>query len=118
MSLSLALLAFSSVKAHLAVVSAHHELLEGSTVFSHKLSYLFLKGLLNIYPSRSPVVPQWSLSFSALRERMLKPFESLASFPLLLVSTWVAFWVAITLDQRVRELAALKMDPLFLKIHY
>ncbi|XP_054841583.1 NAD-dependent protein deacylase sirtuin-5, mitochondrial isoform X1 [Eublepharis macularius] len=74
-------LAFSSIKVHMAAISAFHEQIDGKTVFTHWLCKQFLKGLFKTFPPRAPPIPQWSLSL-VLSQLMLRPFEPLSTCPL------------------------------------
>ncbi|XP_054846822.1 uncharacterized protein LOC129337273 isoform X2 [Eublepharis macularius] len=107
-------LAFSSIKVHMAAISAFHEQIDGKTVFTHWLSKQFLKGLFKTFPPRAPPIPQWSLSL-VLSQLMLRPFEPLSTCPLALLTQKVAFLVAVTSSRRVGELSALRCDPPFLQ---
>lgn len=88
-------LALSSIKVHLAAISAFHPPVQGKSVFSHEMTIWFLKGLERLYPQ----VSQWDLNLGLL-QLMGPVFELMASYSLLLLSWKVAFLVAVALASR------------------
>lgn len=59
-------LSISSVKVHLAAISAFHPLIEGFSIFAHPISSRFIKGLGNLFSHiRHPIQLGTSTWFSA-----------------------------------------------------
>lgn len=108
-------LAFS-VKVHLAAISAFHLPVEGSMVFSHRFSHIFLKGLIRLHPPVKLIVPSWSLSL-VLAKLMSKPFDPLATVDLRLSSWQTAFLVAITSAKHSSELGVFRHYAPFTVFH-
>ncbi|XP_050804595.1 uncharacterized protein LOC127048745 [Gopherus flavomarginatus] len=88
-------LALSSLRVHLAAISAFHPGVDGCSVFSHPMVARFLKGLERLYPQIRPPAPSWDLNL-VLTRLMAPPFEPLATCSLLYLSWKTAFLVAIT----------------------
>ena len=109
-------LKFPSIKVYLAAISAHHDTIEGYSVFSYPMTKRFLKGLHNLNPPVTPPCPSWSLSV-VLHSLSSKPFEPMATTDLRLLTWKVAFLVAITSARRASELAALRVDEPYLTFH-
>ena len=109
-------LSFSSIKVYLAAISAHHNTIEGYSVFSHPLAKRFLRGLHNLNPPITLPCPSWSLSV-VLHSLSSKPFEPMATTDLRLLTWKVIFLVAITSARRASELAALRVDEPYLTFH-
>ncbi|XP_075781544.1 uncharacterized protein LOC142828046 [Pelodiscus sinensis] len=106
-------LALSSLKVHLAAISAFHHPVEGSSLFSHVITKRFLKGLINLYPPRRALSPSWNLDL-VLDTIMYPPFEPLASVSLHMLTMKTVFLLAITSARRVSELGALMASPPFM----
>ncbi|XP_074850272.1 uncharacterized protein LOC142013107 [Carettochelys insculpta] len=103
-------LSLSSLKVHLAAISAFRYTEEGPTVFTHPIITRFLKGLVNLYPPRKPLPLSWSLDL-VLSTLSGPPFEPLATVSLRLLTMKTAFLLAITSAHRVSELAAVMATP-------
>nr|XP_025033567.1 uncharacterized protein LOC112543511 [Pelodiscus sinensis] len=105
-------LTLSSLRVHLAAISAFHQPVGGSALFSHAITKRFLKGLQNLYPPRSAPSPSWNLDL-VLDTIMHPPFEPLASVSLHILTMKTIFLLAITSARRVGELGALMASPPF-----
>ncbi|XP_043395022.1 uncharacterized protein LOC122464389 [Chelonia mydas] len=106
----------SSVKVHLAAISAFHPPVQGHTVFFHAMTGQFLKGLDRLFPYSRPPVPQWELNL--VLARLTGPlFEPLATCSWSHLSWKVAFLVAITSARQVSELRALTSESLYTVFH-
>lgn len=100
----------STLKVYVAAISCNHGLVEGSSVGSHSLISLFLRGARRLHPPSAPRVPVWDLSF-VLDSLCRPPFEPLAQADLKWLSLKVAFLLAIVAAKRVGELHALSVSP-------
>ncbi|XP_074849028.1 uncharacterized protein LOC142012530 isoform X1 [Carettochelys insculpta] len=103
-------LSLSSLKVHLAAISAFRHEEEGHTVFVHLMVTRFLKGFVNLYPPRKPLPPSWNLDL-VLNAKTGPPFEPLATISLHLLTIKTTFLLAITSARRVSELAAVMATP-------
>ncbi|XP_074872927.1 uncharacterized protein LOC142024640 isoform X2 [Carettochelys insculpta] len=103
-------LSLSSLKVHLAAISAFQHKEEGPTIFAHPMVTRFLKGQVNLYPPRKPLSPSWSLDL-VLHTLSGPPFEPLATVPLRLLTLKTTFLLAITSARKVSELAAIMAMP-------
>lgn len=109
-------LSVSSIRVHLAAISAFHPGEAGSTVFSHHMVSRFRRGLERLYPQVRRPTPTWDLNLM-LAKLMGPPFEPLATCYLLYRSWKTAFLVAITSARRVSELHAFTADPPYTVFH-
>ncbi|KAJ7332170.1 hypothetical protein JRQ81_014350 [Phrynocephalus forsythii] len=110
-------LSISTLRVYIAAVVYHQPTgSEGSHLFKHPTLKLFLQGLRNTRPHHCPPTPQWSLNI-VLQAHKGRPFEPMATAPLLLLSLKTCFLIAITSARRASELAALRMDPPFLQFY-
>lgn len=103
-------LSLSSIKVHLAAISAFHPGEAGCLAFANPVVLCFLKGLDMLYPQDRQPTLAWDLNLVPPRQ-MGPPFKALATCSLLYRSWKVAFLVAITSARRVSELKALTSDP-------
>ncbi|KAM7139060.1 uncharacterized protein RBU57_016237 [Macrochelys suwanniensis] len=109
-------LAISSLKFHLAAISAFHPGENGRLIFSNPMVSRFLKGLERLYPLIRHPVPTWDLSLVITRF-MGAPFEPMATCSLLYLSWKTTFLVAITSARRVSEIRALTSEPPYMVFH-
>lgn len=99
-------LQFSSIKVHLAAITAYRRSPTQESFFRIPVVKDFLEGLRKVYPpTRAPYVP-WELNV-VLTKLMGPPFEPIHKSTLQHLSWKVAFLVAITSVRRVSELQAL-----------
>lgn len=99
------LVKFSSLKIHLATISANHTKIQDRPLFSYSVSLSFLVRWFNLITYSAAVVP--------VSDSLPTHINSISI--LWLLSFKVTFWVAITLAGRVGELAALRADYQFIK---
>ncbi|XP_064415340.1 mitochondrial import receptor subunit TOM5 homolog isoform X2 [Latimeria chalumnae] len=112
LSLSEGGLQTSSVRVHLAAISAFHSRVEGSSLMQLHVVKHFLKGLLL---AKSPLkwpLAQWDINL-VLARLMESPFEPAESMELRLLSWKTLFLVAITSTRRISELQALVVQEPF-----
>lgn len=103
-------LSLSSIRVHLAAISAFHPGERGASVFVNPLVGRFLKGMDRLFPHVSPPTPAWDLNL-VLSVLSGPPFEPLTSCSLLYLSYMTAFLVVITSARRVSQLRALTSEP-------
>ncbi len=103
----------STVKVHVAALSAYHSPLDGNTVGKHPLVIRFLRGALMTRPPVRSRVPTWDLAvvLEALCKPPFEPIEEISDRHLSLKST---FLLAITSLKRVGDLQALSVAPSYL----
>lgn len=90
----------SSVRVHVAAISAFHPGLEGQSVFTNPMVSHFLKGLDRLYLQvRQHGTSGWDLNL--VLSRLTAPFEPLPTCSLLYLLYEVVFLVAITSARRV-----------------
>lgn len=106
-------LGLSSLQVYLSAISAYHNHIDCSTVFSHPLSKQFLRGFHNLHPPTRIPPPVWDLPL-VLRRLTGPPFEPMATCKLRRLAWKTAFLVAITSAHRVSELVALRRSPPYL----
>lgn len=104
-----------SAKTHLAAIAAFHDEVQGTIAFAHRLTQCFLKSLSSVFSPRPRIVPQWSLPL-VLASLRNPPFEPLAFCSLVLLSSKVAFLVAVTSARTWNKLVALRVALPFLKV--
>nr|XP_008164931.1 uncharacterized protein LOC101944505 [Chrysemys picta bellii] len=109
-------LSMSSIRVHLAAISAFHPSADGFLVFANPMVSRFLKGLDRLYPQTHQPVLAWDLNL-VLARLTGPPFEPLAMCSLLYLSYKVAFLLAITSARRVSELRALTSEPPYKVFH-
>lgn len=86
-------LGLSSARVYLSAISAYHNRIEESTVFSHPLAKQFLRGLRNLHPSAQLPPPAWDLPL-VLRRLTAPPFEMMLTCKPRLLAWKTAFLVA------------------------
>ncbi len=103
----------STVKVHVAALSAYHSPLDGNTVGKHPLVIRFLRGALRMRPPVRSRVPTWDLAvvLGALCKPPFEPIEEISDRHLSLKTT---FLLAITSLKRVGDLQALSVAPSYL----
>ncbi len=103
----------STVKVHVAALSAYHSPLDGNTVGKHPLVIRFLRGALRMRPPVRSRVPTWDLAvvLEALCKPPFEPIEEISDRHLSLKTT---FLLAITSLKRVGDLQALSVAPSYL----
>lgn len=74
----------SSIRVHLAAISAFHPAVNGRSVFSKSLCSHFLKGLDGLYPQVWQLIPPWDLTL-VLSRFTGRPFKPLATCSLLVM---------------------------------
>lgn len=102
-----------SIQAQLAMISAFHPPVNGWIVFANLICSWFLKGQECLYPGVlipprcvNPCLPGTYLIL-LLSRLMRAPYEPIATYSLLQLSSKVIFLVAITLVRRFSEVRAL-----------
>lgn len=107
----------STLKVYIAAIVSHQpQHSEVSSLFRNVMLKAFLNGLHNLRPRVLPPLPQWSLQ-TVLHRLMQPPFEPMATTSEWLLTLKTAFLTDITSCRRVSELAALRVDPPYLKFH-
>ncbi len=103
----------STVKVHVAVLSAYHSPLDGNTVGKQPLVIRFLCGALRMRPPVRSRVPTWDLAvvLEALCKPPFEPIEEISDRHLSLKTTVL---LAITSLKRVGDLQALSVAPSYL----
>ncbi len=103
----------STVKVHVAALSAYHSPLDGNTVGKHPLVICFLRGARRMRPPVRSRVPTWDLAvvLEALCKPPFEPIEEISDRHLSLKTT---FLLAITSLKRVGDLQALSVAPSYL----
>lgn len=86
-------LALSSIKVHLAAISAFHPKVDSRSVLSHEMVLRFLKGLEMTFPQMREPLPSCDLNL-VLSKLMGPPFKPLATCSLLHLSWKTTFLVA------------------------
>ncbi len=69
----------------MAVISTHHDPVEGKSVGKHNLVVRFLRGARRLNPPRPPSLPSWELAL-VLSTLLTAPFEPLQSVELKFLS--------------------------------
>nr|XP_054597211.1 uncharacterized protein LOC107396174 [Nothobranchius furzeri] len=106
--------AASTLKVHLAAISANHLLVDGRSIGAHCLVTQFLRGVRRLRPALCRPAPAWDLPL-VLRAMCGPPFEPMTTAPLAVVSVKTAFLLAVTSAKRVSELHALDISPACLR---
>ncbi|XP_064409347.1 uncharacterized protein LOC135354804 [Latimeria chalumnae] len=112
LSLSEGSLQTSSVRVHLAAISAFHARVGGSSLSQLCVVKRFQKGLLLSKPPIKKPLAQWDINL-VLAKLMEPPFEPAESVELRLLSWKTLFLVAITSARRISELQALVVHEPF-----
>ncbi|KAL0155308.1 hypothetical protein M9458_049571, partial [Cirrhinus mrigala] len=94
----------STLKVHVAAISANHYLVEGRSVGKHDLVIRFLRGARRLNPPRLHLIPSWDLAvvLQALQQDPLSPFSQ-------------STVTALTSVKRVVDLQALSLNDLCLE---
>lgn len=100
----------ATLKVYVAAIAAHHALIGGVSVGSHKLVTAFLKGAFRLCPPSRLKCPQWDLLL-VLNGLCEAPFEPLETCDIKWLSYKTAFLLAITSAKRVCEIHALSVSP-------
>ena len=103
-------LGLSSVKTHLAAISACHVGIDNQTMWKHPLVKQFMKGVRREHRVNRSLVPSWDLSL-VLKALTTEPFEPLQAVNLKCLTLKVALLVALTTAKRVSDLHALSTSP-------
>ncbi len=103
----------STVKVHVAALSAYHSPLDGNTVGKHPLVIRFLRGALRMRPPVRSRVPTWDLAV-VLEALCIPPFEPIEEISDRHLSLKTTFLLAITSLKRVGDLQALSVAPSYL----
>ncbi len=103
----------STVKVHVAALSAYHSPLDRNSVGKHPLVIRFLCGALRMRPPVRSRVPTWDLA--VVLEALCKPpFEPIKEISDRHLSLKTTFLLAITSLKRVGDLQALSVAPSYL----
>nr|XP_054590865.1 uncharacterized protein LOC129154747 [Nothobranchius furzeri] len=104
----------STLKVHLAAISANHLLVDGRSVGAHYSVTQFLRGVRRLRPPLCRPAPARDLPL-VLQALCGPPFEPMTTAPLEVVSVKTAFLLAVTTAKRVSELHALDISPAYLR---
>ncbi|KAL0172912.1 hypothetical protein M9458_033223, partial [Cirrhinus mrigala] len=99
-------LSASTLKVHVAAMSANHDLVGGRLVGKHDSVIRFLRGARRLNPPRLHLVPSWDLAV-LLQGLQQDPFEPLQSVELDALSLKTGLLTALTSVKRVGDLQAL-----------
>ncbi|KAI2648848.1 ORF V: Enzymatic polyprotein [Labeo rohita] len=102
-------LSASTLKVHVAAISANHDLVGGRSVGKHDLIIRFLRGARRLNPPRPHLIPSWDLAV-VLQGLQQDPFEPLQSVKLDALSFKTALLTALTSIKRVGDLQALSVN--------
>ncbi|KAI2646378.1 ORF V: Enzymatic polyprotein [Labeo rohita] len=102
-------LSASTLKVHVAAISANHDLVSGRLVGKHDLIIRFLRGARRLNPPRSNLIPSWDLAV-ILQGLQQDLFEPLQSVELDALSLKTALLTVLTLVKRVGDLQALSVN--------
>ncbi|KAI2651068.1 ORF V: Enzymatic polyprotein [Labeo rohita] len=102
-------LSASTLKVHVAAISANHDLVGGRSVGKHDLIIRFLRGARRLNPPRPHLIPSWDLAV-VLQGLQQDPFEPLQSVELDALSFKTALLTALTSIKRVGDLQALSVN--------
>ncbi|KAL0146695.1 hypothetical protein M9458_058035 [Cirrhinus mrigala] len=102
-------LSASTLKVHVAAISANHDLVGGRSVGKHDLITRFLRGARRLNPPRPHLIPSWDLAV-VLQGLQQDPFEPLQSVKLDALSFKTALLTALTSIKRVGDLQALSVN--------
>ncbi|KAI2650818.1 Transposon Ty3-G Gag-Pol polyprotein [Labeo rohita] len=102
-------LSASTLKVHVAAISANHDLVGGRSVGKHDLIVRFLRGARRLNPPRPHLIPSWDLAV-VLQGLQQDPFEPLQSVELDALSFKTALLTALTSIKRVGDLQALSVN--------
>ncbi len=93
----------STLKAHVAAITAHHVAVDGRSLGKHDLIVRFLRGARRLNSPRPPLVPSWDLSI-VLAGLQRGPFELLDSVELKFLSARTVLLTVLTSIKRFRDL--------------
>ncbi|KAL0179586.1 hypothetical protein M9458_025028, partial [Cirrhinus mrigala] len=102
-------LSASTLKVHVAAISANHDLVGGRSVGKHHLIIRFLRGARRLNPPWSHLIPSWDLAV-VLQGLQQDPFVPLQSVELDALSFKTALLTALTSIKRVGDLQALSVN--------
>ncbi|KAL0153588.1 hypothetical protein M9458_051068 [Cirrhinus mrigala] len=102
-------LSASTLKVHVAAISANHDLVGDRSVGKHDLIIRFLRGARRLNPPRPNLIPSWDLAV-VLQGLQQDPFEPLQSVKLDALSLKTTLLTALTSVKRVGDLQALSVD--------
>ncbi|KAL0199156.1 hypothetical protein M9458_007696, partial [Cirrhinus mrigala] len=102
-------LSASTLKVHVAAISANHDLVGGRSVGKHDLITRFLRGARRLNPPRPNLIPSWDLAV-VLQGLQQDPFKPLQSVKLDALSLKTALLTALTSVKRVGDLQALSIN--------
>ncbi|KAL0146715.1 hypothetical protein M9458_058055, partial [Cirrhinus mrigala] len=102
-------LSTSTLKVHVAAISANHDLVSGRSVGKYDLIIRFLRGAQRLNPPRPHLIPSWDLTV-VLQGLQQDPFEPLQSVELDTLSLKTALLTALTSVKRVGDLQALAVN--------
>ncbi|KAL0170995.1 hypothetical protein M9458_035591, partial [Cirrhinus mrigala] len=102
-------LSASTLKVHVAAISANHDLVEDRSVGKHDLFIRFLRGAWRLNPPRPHLIPSWDLAL-VLQALQQDPFDPLQSVEFNALSLKTALLTALTSVKRVGDLQALSAN--------
>ncbi|XP_070409520.1 uncharacterized protein [Nothobranchius furzeri] len=102
--------AFSTIKVHLAAISACHIGFEGKSVGQHPLVSRFMRGVQRQVPVSKNLAPPWDLPL-VLEALMSSPFEPLEQVDLKVATLKMALLLALVSAKRVGEIHVLSVHP-------
>ncbi|KAI2654617.1 GTPase HflX [Labeo rohita] len=101
-------LSASTLKVHVAAISANHDLVEGRSVGKHDLVIRFLRGARRLNLPRPNLIPFWDLAV-VLQALQQDPSEPLQSVDINVLSMKTALLTALTSVKRVGDFQALSV---------
>ncbi|KAL0204612.1 hypothetical protein M9458_002630, partial [Cirrhinus mrigala] len=107
-------LSSSTLKVHMAAISANHDLVEGRSVGKHDLVIRFLRGAWRLNTPQPHLIPSWDLAV-VLQALQQDPLEPLQSVELNALSLKTALLTALSSVKRVGDLQALSINSLCLE---
>ncbi|KAL0148870.1 hypothetical protein M9458_055879 [Cirrhinus mrigala] len=102
-------LSASTLKVHVAAISANHDMVGGRSVGKHVLIIRFLRRARRLNPPRPHLILSWDLAV-VLQGLQQDPFEPLQSVKLDALSLKTALLTALTSVKRVGDLQALSVN--------
>ncbi|KAI2646122.1 G1/S-specific cyclin-E1 [Labeo rohita] len=93
-------LSASTLKVHVAAISANHDMVGGRLVGKHDLVIRFLRGARRLNPPRPHLIPSWDLAV-VLQGLQQDPFEPFQSVELNALSLKIALLTVLTSVKRV-----------------
>lgn len=110
-------LKYSSIRVHLAAITAYRKSPAQPSFFQMQVVKGFLQGLKKVYPPVRPPSPPWELNL-VLSRLMAPPFEPIHKATLPHLSWKTAFLVAITSARRISEIQALCTKQPYTVFHH